>query len=553
MKPADDILFDGALWRPALEKFAAVTHLTVNVYGAGGHVVCGPVHATPLFAALTARGYDPGIFTECARQCLAQTTERPAVIVAPTYGLAVVGTSLVLEEEIVGAAVAGYALADFSQRANIERLARDAHAPFPEIWDVARTQQPVPERRLLINGELLQVLVDTILRENYRTRQADAAAVALTAAAAAKDEFLAILSHELRTPLTPILGWARMLKLGDTSKIARAAEVIERNALLQLRLVEDLLELTRVTWGKVTLDLRTTDLGEALFAAREAFVQPARQKGLTLHVARPERPLFVSADATRLQQILRNVLSNALKFTPAGGRVTVTLAEAAGLAVVTIQDTGEGIEPEFLPFVFELFQQQEHGTRRTHEGLGIGLALVKRLTELLGGAVSIASDGAGHGTAVTMQFPLVERPVQEVPAAPAVVSLVHELQGVRVLILEDMDDAREATRVILEQLGASVLEASDGLEALDVIKRDRPDVVLCDLRMPNMDGFDFIRTLRLQSNDDCPPIIAMSALVSTADHLRTQEAGFEGHLDKPFNDAGLRAAVGVALARRFRT
>ncbi len=543
-------LFGGEVWRPALEKFAAVTHLTVNVYGVGERIVCGPIHSTPLFAVLTSHGYDPGIFAECARQCLAQTAERPALIVAPRYGVAVVGTSLVLEGQIVGAAVAGYALLDFSQRADIDRLAREARVPFQQLWEVARTDQPVPSRRLLLHGELLQVLADTILRENYRTRQYEVTAAALTAAAAAKDDFLAVLSHELRTPLAPILGWASMLKQGATTNIARAAEVIERNALLQLNLVEDLLEVTRVTRGKVTLDMRTCELSHAILAAREAFVEPARQKGIALQIAVPDRPLFVNADANRLQQILRNVLSNALKFTPAGGVVTATLSEEGAWAVVTIQDTGEGISPEFLPFVFELFRQQDEGTRRRHDGLGIGLALVKRLTELQAGNVSVASEGAGRGTAVTIQFPLVDEAVRPVPTMPPVTDRLHGLRGLRVLLVDDVDDARETTQVMLEQLGAGVLAAKGGVEALAMVAGVNLDLVLCDLQMPQMDGFDFMRALHLQLEGRCPPVIAVSGLASSADHLRSRAAGFDWHLDKPFDTVALLAAIDAVMGRR---
>ena len=547
MIPSDEVLFNEEVWRPALEKFAAVTHLTVNVYGTDQRVVCGPIYSTPLFAMLTEHGYDPGIFVDCARECVAQTTERPAVIVAPAYGFAVVGTSLMLEGEIVGAAVAGYALVDFARRPHIEQLARAAGVPFQVLWDVARRHQPIPARRLLLHGELLQVLADTILRENYRARLHEETAAELTVAAAAKDEFLAVLSHELRLPLTPILGWARLLKQGDPNNVGRAAEVIERNALLQIRLVEDLLELSRLRHGKVTLDVRVCDLRDAISIAGEAFAEVAERKGVVLETIVEDGTYFVNADPNRLQQVIRNVLSNAVKFTPAGGRVTVTLTEDAGSAVVAIRDTGEGIAPDFLPFVFDMFRQQDNSLHRTHDGLGIGLALVRALTELQGGQVTVASEGAGRGTAVTMAFPMVAGPELTAPVAAAASGRLRSLQGLRILVLENVEDARETTRVMLEHLGAAVLVAGNGREALAMVDRDKPDVVLCDLRLPHMDGFEFIRILRAE--DRGLPVIAVSGLASSADHLRTQAAGFDGHLDKPFDDTGLLAAIGAVIDR----
>lgn len=552
-----DTPFDVDVWRPALEKYGAVTHLTVALYDVAERIVCGPVPSTPLFALFDEYGYAPGILSECARQCLAQAVDRPAVIVAPSYGLAVVGTSLLLEGQIRGAAVAGYALADFTQSSAIASLARQAGIPFRRLWDLARQQQPVPQRRLVLHGELLQVLGDTILRENRRTRQyedlalkQEQTAARLSTELAAKDEFLAVLSHELRTPLTPILGWVRILKeAGDSPDHRRkAAESIERNALLQLKLVDDLLDLNRVARDKITLDLAIHDLAGLLRSVLDTMAETATSKKVDVQFVHSSEPLTVEGDAGRLQQVFVNVLSNAVKFTPAGGQVRVTLERDFDAAVVRIADSGEGVEPKFLPHIFDMFGQQEQGTRRRHTGLGIGLAVVKRLVEMHQGSVEIASGGMGQGTKVTIRLPLTH----QLPGAPALAAVQRQkpFDDLTILLVEDTEDSLEATRIMLEVLGADVLIARDGVEALDVMESHHPDLVLCDLRMPRMDGFEFLRELSRMQGRDRPPVVAVSGLASKADHQRTEAAGFDGHLNKPFDDTTLVSTVRSTVGHR---
>ena len=549
MPSARQGLFDVGTWLPALEKFGAVTHLTVTVYAQDG-IVCGPVHSTPLFELFGRHGYEPGILRECARTCLAQAVDRPAVVVAPQYGLAVVGTSLVLDGEVVGAAVAGYALVDFVRSAAIDQLAREAGVPVGDLWEIARTFQPMPERRLVQQGELLQVLGDVVLRESSRTRRSEAMVTELTDESVARDDFLAVLSHELRTPLTPIRAWARILKLGGAdSRTQRAAEVIERNAVLQTRLVDDLIELNRANRGKLTLHPTPHDLNELLGSALEAIREDAREKEIALEVVEAGEPLLAHADGDRVEQIFRNVLTNAVRFTPKGGRISVLMTRDADAAIVRVRDTGEGIAPEFLRHAFEPFRQEERGTRRRHSGLGIGLALVKQLTELHGGRVTLASEGVGSGTEVTIRLPLLTG-VLDAPVAP-VAEPTPDLTGVRLLLIDDAADTREAARMLLEDIGAEVHVARDGVEALDLARSTDLDVVLCDLRMPRMDGYEFIRALRTGS-DRGPAVIAMSGFASSADHLRTEAAGFDGHVDKPFDERRLATAIETALSHRER-
>ena len=544
-------LFDARVWDAALETFGAVTQLTVTLYGTDERIVGGPVPSTPLFSFFESHGYTPSVLTECARQCLSQTEDRPAVIVEPAYGLAAVGTSLRLDGETVGAAVAGYALVDFCRTPAMQSLAREAGVPFNDLWEIARRQQPIPSRRLALHGQLLQVLGDSLLRENYRTHQYEEVAARLTKEMAAKDEFLAVLSHELRTPLTPILGWARILKTSgdDPAQRLKAADSIERNARLQLALVSDLLTLNQAIREKLRLEIGAHDLTVVVRTAVETMSGTAADNGIDLAITGGDEALPVDGDGVRLQQVFANILSNALKFTPRGGRVQVEIARTPDGAVVRVTDTGEGMEAAFLPLVFDMFRQQEEGIRRRHSGLGIGLTLVKRIVDLHGGTVGVESAGLGHGTQITVCLPVSSLALGDGRPAAALAD-ARALEHLTILVVEDTEDTLEATRRMLEGRGARVSVARNGREALDAMEAGNPDIVLCDLRMPTMDGFEFLRELSRLRGRDRVPVVAVTGLANEADHRRTKAAGFDGHLDKPFDDSSLVSAVIDALERR---
>lgn len=547
---ANDELFDARVWRPALTKFGAVTHLTVTIFDTQIRArCCDPAIPTSLFELFQNHDFTPGIMLDCARACLSQDAAQAAPVVRASYGLAAVGAPLVLEGHIVGAAVGAYVLIDFCQSTTIAALARQAGIPFRTLWALAQQQQPVPQHRLTLHGELLQVLGETILRESRRTRQYEETAARLATEASIKDEFLAVLSHELRTPLTPILGWVRILEEAgdDPASRMKAAQSIKRNALLQIKLVDDLLDLNRVARDKIPLDVAVHDLSDLMRSTIDTTSESAAAKHIEVDVLESTTALHVEGDAGRLQQVFGNVLSNAIKFTAPDGHVHVTVDREDDSAVIRFSDTGEGIPSTFLPHAFDMFRQHEAGTRRRHSGLGIGLALVKRLVEMHHGRVEIESGGAGQGTRVTIRLPLSHE-AGAPPSLGQIESAGRTLTTLIILVVEDTEDALEAIRAMLEMLGAQVLVARNGREALAIVAGEGVDLVLCDLRMPVMDGFEFLRELSRMAGAAAPPVVAMTSLVSAGDRERTQAAGFADHLKKPFDDAALTAMVRATLA-----
>ena len=353
-----------------------------------------------------------------------------------------------------------------------------------------------------------------------------------------KDEFLATLSHELRTPLNAILGWTRLLrgKALPTDTIDSALEKVERNAQMQARLVEDLLEVSRITTGKLRLDMRPFDMAVLTRTAVESIRPTAEARGVTIERTAEPSTMPTIGDPDRLQQVVWNLLSNAVKFTPAGGRVTVTARRLGTVDEITVADTGAGIDPAFLPNVFDTFRQADASATRAHGGLGLGLSIVRHLVEVHGGSVTAGSEGLGRGAAFTVRLPVrsataARSQPSEVPVDALIVRDL--LRGVRTVVVDDDVDTRELLASVLTTAGAEVRAAGSADEALALCRVERPEVLVSDIAMPSRDGYSLMEELRASPDMQPGLAIALSAYASSADHSRSAAAGFHEHVAKP--------------------
>jgi signal transduction histidine kinase/ActR/RegA family two-component response regulator len=366
-----------------------------------------------------------------------------------------------------------------------------------------------------------------------------------------KDEFLAVVSHELRTPLTAILGWVTLLQQGaeDEREKQEGLDSIERNVRAQKRLVEDLLDVSRIVTGKLRLQFREVNLLEVLDAVLEGLQPSAEAKGLQLQRTWTGEAAEVLGDFDRLQQIIWNLLSNAIKFTSRGGRVTATVSRIESVVELSVRDTGQGIKPEFLPLIFERFTQQETGTTRSRMGLGLGLAITRHLVEMHGGRIWVESAGEGQGSTFHVQIPVLaarepSEQVAELTGAEATAEgqptevKAADLQGARILAVDDQADTLAVISRVLARAGAEVRTAESVPEAWDVLESWRPNLLLSDIGMPGEDGYSFIRRVRNRSAGENIPAIALTAFAKTEDYQRAIQAGFNDHLAKPV-DANL--------------
>jgi signal transduction histidine kinase/CheY-like chemotaxis protein len=448
--------------------------------------------------------------------------------------------------EVIGGLFVGHARTDmFSERTErlIVGVAAQAGVAIDNASLYEAAQKASLERMMLLESE----------------RAARSAAERMSEM---KDEFLATLSHELRTPLNAILGWSQVLRSGpkDASDLLKGLETIERNARVQTQLIEDLLDMSRITSGKLRLDIQPIQPSVVIEAAIDTVRPAAEAKNIRLEKFLDAAAGPISGDPSRLQQIIWNLLSNAIKFTPKDGRVQVLLERVDSHIEIIVADTGVGIRPEFIPYLFERFRQGDASTTRAYGGLGLGLSIVKNLVELHGGTVAVASPGQGRGTTVTVDLPLTvvhrnedagERLHPTMEKGNPVPIFDAELTGLTVLVVDDQSDARDLVKRVLEDCGAQVVTAGTVAEALSLVEAHKPHVLVSDIGMPGSDGFELLRRVRALGSDrgGRVPAIALTAFARSEDRTRALRAGFVVHVAKPADPAELVATVASVAGR----
>jgi PAS domain S-box-containing protein len=433
--------------------------------------------------------------------------------------------------------------------------------PTGAIIGASKIARDITERKLAdeairrSEAELIQAAAEREqLLEAERAARSEAERASII-----KDEFLATLSHELRTPLSAILGWSQLLATGDLPEEEKAEglDVIERNARAQAQLIEDLLDMSRVISGKLRLDVQWTDVSNVLHQAVESVRPSADAKQIRLRKIIDPHAGPVSGDPTRLQQVFWNLLSNAIKFTPKGGNVDVVLERVNSHIEITVHDSGIGISPEVLPIVFERFRQADSTTTRSYGGLGLGLSIVKSLVELHGGTVRAQSDGEGHGATFTVSLPLSPIRSDEKREHPKSLKQPEpdlervRLPGIKVLVVDDEPDARNVLKRMLSQCEAEVTTAESASAGLELIQTHKPDVIISDIGMPGMDGYEFMREVRSLPPADGGriPAIALTAFARSEDRTRAMLAGYHMHVSKPIEPQELIATVGSLVGR----
>jgi signal transduction histidine kinase/ActR/RegA family two-component response regulator len=478
----------------------------------------------------------------------------------------------ITREAILGRKVSDlYPEFESSGLADIFRRVRDSREPFsaeafefqgfargPTYWNVSLV--PLVEDDGVRNLLLFVLEVTSLVEADRRLRATLAEAETtsqrledvnreLREVMRVKDEFLSTLSHELRTPLTPVLGWTRILKShgADEALLDQGLKAIERNVMVQVRLVDDLLDLSRLAYDKIRLSLERVEIVTILRDAWEEVRPDAEAKEIRLEMDFPDEPVMIEGDRLRLRQIFTNLLTNAVKFSEEGGRVQLVARPHGEKVEIEVADEGIGIEADFLPRVFERFQQADPSTTRRHGGLGIGLSIAKSLTEMHGGAIAVESAGRGQGSRIRLDFP--RREVHELPAEEEMPAAGPGLAGIRILLADDEVDTLEALRYVLELEGGSVITAESGRDAIELALECVPQVLLCDLQMLDVEGYEVARRIRAMPETGGIRLIALSGHGGDLDLERAQKAGFDEHVLKPVEAETLVSAIRRVLER----
>jgi PAS domain S-box-containing protein len=437
-------------------------------------------------------------------------------------------------------------------------ITRNFHgAGITEMAQTARIEPLTCDGSVIGTITLIEDVTDRVIAERELRNQIAASERARRVAEEAsrlKDDFLATLSHEIRTPLNAVLGWTRILRTQPSPRSqAHALEVIERNAIAQMRLVEDLLDMARIISGKLRLNIESVALTDVARAAVDVVAPAAAAKQIAIEVWFDDELPAVSGDAERLQQVVWNLLSNAVKFTDPGGAIRVQIKSENGTLRLSVRDTGQGIAPEFVPYVFDRFRQADSSASRRHGGLGLGLALVRQIVELHGGAVGLESGGVSKGSTFWVTLPAVPSLGAQTSSPPAASEPVT-LKGLSILIVDDENDARELLVAILQDYGAEVRAAASAAAAIEVLNDDRfhADVIVSDVGMPGTDGFALVREIRSVEKLRRLPAIAVTAYANPEDRVRALVAGYQNHIPKPVDANALAAAIVQLVPRETR-
>ncbi len=431
---------------------------------------------------------------------------------------------------------------------------RPAGSGMAETTQSARIVPLLDQGQVVGTMTIIEDVSERVVSERELRAQiviAERARVVAEDASKLKDEFLATLSHEIRTPLNAVLGWTQILRTRtNVGSPDRGLEVIERNAVSQLRLVEDLLDMARIVSGKLRLDIKSVDVRTIVQAAIDVVEPGAVAKRVSITSRFDDDGPVVNADVDRLQQAIWNVMSNAVKFTPSGGTVQVSVLRTGNVVDITIADSGQGIGADFLPYVFDRFRQADSSASRRHGGLGLGLALTRQIIELHGGAIEVESDGVDRGSRFSIHLPVSDAlplPVKQPPRP----STADALTGINVLLVDDSEDGREMLEFALRSYGAKVVTAASGEAGLSTLKAGTfvPDVIVSDIGMPGGDGYAFIRRVReLSSECRRTPAIALTAYAEPEDRIRALAAGYRLHLPKPVDPTLIADSIGQLVA-----